>query len=422
MIAVIGAGASGIAAALQAAWNGAPVTLFERNEAIGRKLLVTGSGRCNITNDAASAEKYTCADPAWMESLLGCFGVKDLLSMLARIGILVHKTDDGWYYPLSDSAHSVVEAFSSALAQAGVNLVQPAEVRSFGMKGKRFTVRYLQDGQEQERKFDQVIVSAGGPAYPSLGSRGELFPVLKRMGHTVLPLRPALAPVLAELGDLRPLQGVRLNAGVTLWNGSRRLTSTRGNLIFTQWGLNGPAVMDASHHITAHPGAAVELSLNLLAYFQTEFDRLLAQNRKSLMPLRVFLGAFFPPKVVSVYLKNARLPEDLPLSRVSDESLELLIKKLKDTRLPVKGVRDFEYCQMSVGGVPVSEVNPHTLESRVVSGLFLTGETVDVIGPCGGYNLTFAFISGALAGRAAARQRMGETTSRKSPERQLEPQ
>lgn len=407
MIAVIGAGASGIAAALQAAWKGAPVTLFERNEAVGRKLLVTGSGRCNITNDAAAAEKYTCADRAWMESLLGCFGVKDLLAMLARVGILVHKTDDGWYYPLSDSARSVVEAFSSALTQAGVNLVQPAEVRSLGMKGKRFAVRYLQDGHEQEQKFDQVIVSAGGAAYPSLGSRGELFPALKRMGHTVLPLRPALAPVLADLGDLRPLQGVRLNAGVTLWNGSRRLAATRGNLIFTQWGLNGPAVMDASHHVTAHPGAAVELSLNLLAYFQAEFDRLLAQNRMGPMPLRVFLGAFFPPKVVAVYLKNAHLSEDLPLSKVSDRALERLTEKLEDTRLSVKGVRDFEYCQISAGGVPVSEVDPQTLESRLVSGLFLTGETLDVVGPCGGYNLTYAFNSGALAGRAAARQRAG---------------
>ena len=124
-VAVIGAGASGMAAALQAAWNGAAVTLFEHNAEVGRKLLVTGSGRCNLTNDAAAAAKYACADPTWMDTLLGRFGVRDLLDMLAAIGIPVHKTSDGWYYPLSNSAQSVVEAFSSALTLAGVTLSNP---------------------------------------------------------------------------------------------------------------------------------------------------------------------------------------------------------------------------------------------------------------------------------------------------------
>jgi predicted flavoprotein YhiN len=146
----------------------------------------------------------------------------------------------------------------------------------------------------------------------------------------------------------------------------------------------------------------LELSLNLLAYFQSEFDFLLAQKRTSLMPLRVFLVAFFPPKVVITFLKNAHLPGDIPLCKVSDSALEQLIVTLKDTRLPVKGVRDFEYCQISAGGVPVTEVDPLTLESRRVKGLFLTGETLDVVGPCGGYNLQYAFSSGALAGKAAA--------------------
>jgi len=401
-VAVIGAGASGMTAALQAAWNGAAVTMFERNVAVGRKLLVTGSGRCNITNDAATAAIYTCADPEWMEALLSRFGVRDLLAMLAEIGILVHKTSDGWYYPLSDSAHTVVDAFSSALDLAGVTLCNLAQVSSIRVSGKGFAVRFFRDGREEENEFERVIVSAGGKAYPSLGSRGELFPVLERLGHTVLPIRPALAPLLIDLGSLRPLQGIRMNVGVTLWNGSQRLASTTGNLIFTQWGLNGPAVMDISHHVSAHPRTVLELSLNLLAFFREEFDHLLAQKRTSSMPLRVFLGAFFPPKVAITYLKNTRLPEEILLCQVSDSALERLIEKLKDTRLPVKGVRDFEYCQISAGGVPVGEVDPQTLESRRVKGLFLTGETLDVVGPCGGYNLQYALSSGALAGKAAA--------------------
>jgi predicted Rossmann fold flavoprotein len=401
-IAIIGAGASGMTAALQAAWNGASVTLFERNPSVGRKLLVTGSGRCNITNQAVQAVSYTCADSAWMETLLGQFGVHELLIMLAEIGIPVHKTYDGWYYPLSDSAHSVVAAFTSALDLAEVQVVSSAQVTSMIHSDKGIKISYLHDSKQLEKTFTRVILSAGGKAYPSLGSRGELFPTLERLGHTVLAKRPALAPILADLGNLKPLQGVRLDVGVTLWEGSKRLAATTGNMIFTQWGLNGPSVMDLSHHISANPTAKLALSLNLLATIQDAFDQLLAQKRRSAMPLRVFLGAFFPPKVVELYLQNAHLSQELILRDVDDSTLKQLIENLQNTRLSVKGLRDFEYCQVSAGGVPVIEVNSRTLESLRIQGLYLTGETLDVVGPCGGYNLQFAFSSGALAGKAAA--------------------
>lgn len=401
-VAVIGAGASGMAAALQAAWNGAAVTLFERNEKVGRKLLVTGSGRCNLTNDAVAAGKYACADPAWMETLLGSFGVRDVLDMLAAIGIPSHKTSDGWYYPLSESAQSVVEAFASALELAGVTLYTQAWVSEMRPTRKGLAVYFRRAGGEQVNTFEQVIVSTGGLAYPALGSRGEMFPILEELGHTVLPQRPALAPVLANLGSLKPLYGVRLDVGATLWQGAQRLGASMGNLIFTDWGVNGPAVMDLSHLVSARPETALELSLDLLAFFQDQFDALLAQKRNSPMPLKVFLGAFFPPKVVHAYLKNARLAEESPLNQVPASDLKRLVDMLKDTRLPVNGVRGFKYCQVSAGGVPVEEVDPKTLASRRVAGLFLTGETLDVVGPCGGYNLQYAFSSGALAGRAAA--------------------
>ncbi len=402
-VAVIGAGASGMTAALQAVWNGADVTVFERNPSVGRKLLVTGSGRCNITNDAATAEAYSCADPAWMESLLNMFGVPDLLEMLAGLGIPVRKTSDGWYYPLSDSASTVVDAFSSALDLARVKLYLQTQVRSIRPSRNGFAIHFLHIDREEELEFERVILSAGGKAYPSLGSRGELFPELERLGHTILPVRPALSPILADLGCWLPLQGIRLDVGVGLWEDTRRLASSKGNLIFTKWGLNGPAVMDISHEVSARPGATLELSLDLLAYFKPDYDQLLARKRTSLMPLRVFLGAFFPPKVVLTCLKNGGLGENTPLSEVSDNDLERMTGLLKNIRLPVKGVRDFEYCQISAGGVPVDEVDPQTLESRRLKGLYLTGETLDVVGPCGGYNLQYAFSSGALAGMAAAK-------------------
>jgi hypothetical protein len=337
-----------------------------------------------------------------METLLNRFGLADLLAMLTSIGVMVRKTPDGWYYPLSNSAQSVVETISSALNQAGVILSVQTQVKSIRVSKGGFTVQFIRDDKQQEKEYERLILSAGGTAYPSLGSRGDLFPILERLAHTVLPKRPALAPLLVDLGFVRLLQGVRLNVGATLWKGSQRLAVTTGNLIVTQWGLNGPAVMDLSHQVSKYSGEALELSLNLLAFFREEFNQLLGQKRTSLMPVRVFLDAFFPPKVTDIYLKNAGLAEETPLGKIDDRTLERLVELLKNNRLPVKGMRGFEYCQISAGGVPVTEVNPYTMKSLRVKGLYLTGETFDVVGPCGGYNLQIAFSSGALAGRAAA--------------------
>ncbi|MCC6147720.1 MAG: aminoacetone oxidase family FAD-binding enzyme [Anaerolineaceae bacterium] len=401
-IAIIGAGASGLAAALQAAWRGAAVSLFESNAQVGRKLLATGSGRCNLTNVGVSAEKYTCADANWMRALLGGFGVPDLLEMLAEIGIMVTQTPDGWYYPLSNSAQTVVEAFDAAAKLAGVSLRLSSKVNAIAPARRGFSIRYAGGGGEGEEMFEKVIIAAGGMAYPTLGSRGELFPVLAQLGHTVLPKRPALAPVLVDLKDLKVLQGVRLDVRVALWHGKELLASAAGNMIFTEWGLNGPAVMDISHHVSAHPADTLIISLNLLDFFEAEFANLLARKRNTPLPVRVLLGAFLPPKVVSFYLSMANIPADAPLNKVSEGALNRLVSSLKDTRRPVKGVRGFEYCQVSAGGVPVTEVYPKTLESRRLKGLYLAGETLDVVGPCGGYNLQYAFSSGALAGRAAA--------------------
>lgn len=388
-------------AALQAARQGANVTLLERNDTVGRKLTVTGSGHCNLTNDAVATQAYTCADPKWMAALLSTCGVKEVLGMLESFGIPARKTEDGWYYPLSNSAHSVVEAFSSAINRAGINLLTGCRVTGIQKNEQSFTVRYTQGEKEGMSDFDRVIVSAGGCAYPDLGSRGDLFRVLERMGHTTLPNRPALAPILVDKVSLKPLQGIRFDVAAVLWDGTKQVAGTRGNLIFTEWGLNGPAVMDISHQVTLFPAGTLDLSLDFLTFFQEEFNQLLSLNRHGDLPARVFLDAFFPPKASSVFLKIAGIPETMPISQITQSALDSLLKTLNHTRLKVKGVRGFEYCQVSAGGVPVTEVDPVTLESYRVKGLYLTGETLDVVGPCGGYNLHFAFSSGALAGKAA---------------------
>lgn len=401
-IAVIGGGASGLFAALNAAWQGGHVIIFERNTALGRKLLVTGSGRCNLSNDQVGASRYTCEDPSWMESLLKLYGVPELTETFHSIGIPTYKTWDGWHYPQSDSAHSLVKTLSHAVQAAGVGVRTACQVLDLTSQRDGFLVTFLQQGNQQTQDFDKVIVASGGKAYPTLGTKGELFPILAKLGHTVRPIHPALAPVLAELGPLTSLHGVRLDLGVELRQSNTPVAHAAGNMIFTEWGLNGPAVMDISHHIPEQPGDLWEISLNLLHFVQADFNQLLTQKRDTPFPVNLLLSAFFPPKVVQCYLNLAGIPEDTPLNSLEDHSLDRLISHLKRTRLKVTGLRGYKYCQASSGGVPVSEVHPTTLESLILPGLHLTGETLDVVGPCGGFNLHFAFASGALAGKAAA--------------------
>lgn len=392
---IIGAGPAGMTAALFAARSGEKVRLIDANEQVGRKLLVTGSGRANLTNQRMDAGRYTCANPAWMQTLLGRFGHPELIDFLNEIGVLTYSTSDGWCYPLSESAQTVVETFANALRLAGVELVLNTRVTAIRKSPAGFDLD-LSSGATLSTQ--RLIVAAGGRAYPTLGSRGELFPFLKTLGHTIIPLSPALAPVTCDMKPYKSLSGIRLDAHVSLFENSSLLAETTGNLIFTDWGLNGPAVMDLSYHISARPSARLELTLNPLFAAEPALRDLIARKRTTPTQLRTLLGAALPPKLAPVLLARAGLTPDALVNQVNEYQLEKLLRICTALPFRVTGVRGFEYCQVSAGGVPVSEVDALNMRSLIVPGLSLVGETLDVVGPCGGYNLQFAFSSGAVAG------------------------
>ena len=439
-------------------------------------------------------EKYASAADAseWLRQLFTQFGPDELLKMLDGMGLLTYSTADGWYYPVSESAQTVAAAFASALDRAGVKLLMEHKVTAIRKSTEGFTLTFE---DRSELTCEKLLVAAGGKAYPTLGSRGECFPFLKALGHTVRPLLPALGPLSCEMKHYQKLRGVRLDAKVTLYaveransssplpksellsnmrsskvgaryavplrsdpssdslskamplhgnsgdtqtsnldakvsrddvkraNSSSRLqddldqgrmdakarhavplrpdmilAENTGNLIFTQWGLNGPAVMDLSHLVARNPGAKLELRLNFLPYHEEAVRAQIKAHRKEEVPLAVVPCSSLPPKLAQFLLAQAGLKGETALKQCSDSQLETLMEWITEFPVEVTGVRDFDTCQVTAGGVPVGEVDPLTMQSRLVPGLYLAGETLDVVGPCGGYNLQFAFSTGAVAG------------------------
>jgi predicted Rossmann fold flavoprotein len=399
-VGIVGAGPAGIMAALQASESGARAILFDTNRTVGRKLAVTGNGRGNLTNAAVSPDAYHCADRSFLHRAFSAFGRDELLDYLRTLGVLTYATDDGWYYPVSESAAAVADILAGALEERGVEVRLLTKVDDLRRHGKGWEL--VLGGGSARVRADRVVVATGGPAAPALGAKGSFFPVLERLGHTVVPLRPALVPLVGDVRRLHKLQGVRLDVRMRLLAEGEVLGEYFGNLMFTQTGLSGPAPMNLSHLVAEAAGRSLEASIDLVPTYRRELERLLEGRRGSPVPLRVLLSAVVPPKLPPVVLGLAGVPADARTAEVSDETLDKVLGLMHDLRVPITGTRGWEQAQLSAGGVPVTEVNAETMESKRVPGLHLVGEVLDVVGPCGGYNLQFAFTSGALAGRAAA--------------------
>ena len=384
-------------ASIVAAKSGWQVLLFDSNAIVGRKLLVTGGGRCNITNARINEDVYHTHDKAFVKKALKKFGLKDLINQLEHLGIPVYSTDDGWFYPLSNSAGNVVDIFDAVLDQYGVQKALNTAIQQITQAAKGFQL--FGDDKGKTYRVDKLIIASGGKAYPNLGSRGDLFDKLKGFGHTILPVMPALAPIKADMSAIHALQGVRLDVTTTLVHKGKNIGQATGNMIFTSWGMNGPAVMDISHWVNLNKNEGMTLKINFLPRQEELLRKLISEKRHERLPVKVLLESVLPEKICVYALKRARINVFERVVDMSDDSLENLFEVLKNVSVKVKGTRGFEFSQVSTGGIDVRQVNPVTMESQNVKGLYFAGEVLDVIGPCGGFNLQWAFTSGAIAGQ-----------------------
>ena len=394
---IIGGGASGILAALTAAE--APhnrVLLLERQQRIGRKLLATGNGRCNLTNTGAAPGNYHGEHPDFARYALERFGAQDALDFFHGLGLLTQEEYGGRVYPLSNSANSVLDVLRFALDKAGVEQRCASPVLSLARQGKGFSLE-----TEAERLYaDAVILACGGAAGGKLGGVMDGYKLAKALGHRRTGLYPALVQLVTEPEYPRSLKGVRVQSSLMLTRREAVLAQSKGELQFTDNGVSGPAVFDLSRAASSG-GEGLTLHICMLPLGTDEIASLLKTRREQYpeLPASELLTGMLHNRLGRMLVKYAALDANTPLRELTEKDLRAVACACVDFCLPVKGTEGFDQAQVTAGGLRTEDFDPRTLESRLVPGLFACGELLDIDGDCGGYNLQWAWASGRLAGR-----------------------
>lgn len=396
---IVGGGASGMMAALSAAQDAKnQVILLERQNRVGRKLLATGNGRCNLSNLYADASHYFDA-AAFVQPALSRFSVQKTLDFFHALGLLTTSEPDGRVYPHSDQANSVVDVLRFALAARGVTVECGCEVCGVRKKARGWQADCV-DG----RGFfgDRLIIAAGGCAGRKLGGTEDGYRLLQSLGHHCTVLHPSLTQIRTQTELVRALKGVRADAHVELKVGAKRVASCAGEVQFVEYGLSGPVAFALSRAVGCHAGEEMTLLLDLLRPVARDaLPRLLQARRMAFaqLPAEELLAGILHTRLGKTVVKYAGLDAQTPLCDLSDDALAHVVAAVKCFALPVVGVMGFDGAQVTAGGIESSEFRSDTLESRLAPGVFATGEVLDVDGECGGFNLQWAWSSGYVAGK-----------------------
>ena len=402
-IAVVGGGASGMMAALFAARAGASVSLLEHNEKLGKKVYITGKGRCNLTNDCGRDEflAEVPRNPRFLYSALSFFSPRDMMALLESAGCPVTVQRGRRVFPSSEKASDVTRALSSLLRASGVRILLNQEVLDIRTDGERVA------GLETSLGFhpaDAVILATGGLSYPATGSTGDGFRLAEKLGHTVVPPSPVLVGLETKEDWPRALQGLSLkNVTLTLKRGKKILYSELGEMLFTHFGVSGPLALTASCHLPEDLNAA-SLCLDLKpGLSEDQLDaRLLrdfaAAGRKQ---LRTELSSLLPARLADLFPSLCALPGVLPCNQLTASQRLRLVESLKNLPLTIRCPRPLQEAVVTRGGVSVREVDPSSMRSRLWPNLYFAGELLDVDAHTGGFNLQIAWSTGALAAQSA---------------------
>ena len=404
-IVVIGGGAAGMMAAVFAARAGANVTLLEKNEKLGKKVYITGKGRCNLTNDCDRDEflAQVPRNPRFLYSALNFFAPRDMMALLEENGCPVTVQRGKRVFPSSEKASDVTKALTSLLRKLNVRVCLNAEVKTLTAEGGRLTGAELKNGTVQ--RADAVILACGGLSYPSTGSTGDGYRFAEALGHTVLSRSPVLVGLETEDTWPRSLQGLSLrNVTLTLSGGKKTLYTELGEMLFTHFGISGPLALEASCHLPDPPaGAKLAIDLKpglpreqLDARVRRDFSEAGKKQLKSVLP------GLLPASLAEIFPDLCGIDASLPCNQVTAAQREKLLTMLKALPLTVRAPRPIDEAVVTRGGVSIKEIDPGTMRSKLVPNLYFAGEMIDVDAHTGGFNLQIAWSTGALAGNSSA--------------------
>ncbi len=404
---IVGAGASGLVAAIAAARLGSSVLVIERKEKPGKKILATGNGKCNFTNRFQGPDCYRSDDSAFAMKVLSCFDVQKTLDFFVDIGIYP-KERDGYYYPYSEQAASVVQVLVLECIRLGVEFRYMETVIEIAKPYFEVITETAEDKRRHRYLGKHLIIAAGGCASPQLGSDGSGYELVKGLGHSIIKPLPALVQLKSPDKLCKTVSGVRTHVIVSAYDREKKLGMEEGEIIFTDYGISGIPIMQLSRFVakSLDKGKSCWLLLDFIKDRTKEelkdiLKRRIKQNPgKSLEEMMIGL---FNHKLNYILIKEARLDPTMPSNRVSERDIDILTQQMKEFRLQINGTNSFENAQVCSGGVKTGEIDAATMESKLVKRLYMAGELVDVDGTCGGYNLQWAWSSGYLAGTTAGR-------------------
>ena len=401
-IAVIGGGASGLMAAITAKKSGKEVIILERKDRILKKVLITGNGRCNITNVNANISNYFGKNISSVENILNRFTPQDTMDFFNELGIICNEENRGKVYPLSGQASSVVDALRFEAERLGIKIETEFYVRKIEKDGFKFRI-YSEDRKKIEA--GRVILAAGGQSYPELGSNGSGFELAKELGHSVTKLSPSIVQLKTEKHQVKGLQGIKTDVAVTAYGDNKKICTYNGELLFTDYGISGNVVFNISFVMPLYKN--VEFEIDFMEKFDyNELYEILKERKRILSHLTMenyFNGMI--NKKLGQFLSKVSGIEKLskPVKDLNDSDIRKLCTVLKKYRVKILETTGFKNAQVTAGGVLLDEVNIETLESKIVKGLYFSGEVLDVYGECGGFNLQWAWASGYIAGENSAK-------------------
>ena len=383
---VIGGGAAGMMAAIAAARAGADAAILEHTDKIGKKLLATGNGRCNLTNLRQKPEYYRSGAPDEAWKVVSAFPPEAAIPFFEELGLLT-RDREGYVYPYSNQAGSLLRVLKAELFRLQIPVYYRTQIQTIRKESGRFVC----ETENRSYEAEKIVLATGSKAAPKTGSDGSGYVLAEELGHTVTELQPALVQLIAEEGCFQRLAGIRADASVKLYLDGRLTAEDSGEVQLTEYGISGIPVFQVSRY------AAEGLAAGRKVKAELDFCPALDEIRlKEWIEKRLSLGIRM--REILCGLLNEKLADFFA------ESIEsgLPIQQMKQFPVTIKGTKGFEQCQVCMGGVPLTEIDTESMQSRVVRGLYLAGELLDVDGCCGGYNLQWAWSSGYLAGRSAA--------------------